>query len=63
MFDFDLIFGLYLAFLDPNGLFLGSKTVLGSIHVVRQLFYSMVPSKLSFDFDLIFGSFLSFWGP
>ena len=47
MFDFDLILGLFLTFLGPNGLFLGSmwgsKTVLGSTHVVEQLSFSMIP--------------------
>ena len=42
MFDFDLILGLFLTFLGPNGLFLGSmwgsKTVLGSTHVVEHNF-------------------------
>ena len=47
MFDFDLILGLFLTFLGPNGLFLGamwgSKTVLGSTHVVEQLSFFMIP--------------------
>ena len=47
IFDFDLILGLFLTFLGPNDLFLGSmwgtKTVLNSIHVVEQLSFSMVP--------------------
>ena len=66
-FDFDLILGSFLIFWGPNGLFLGlwkgSKTVLGSTHVVEQLSFSMLPSILTFDFDLILGSFLTFWGP
>ena len=41
----------------------GSKTVLGSTHVVEQTIFSMVPSILTFDFDLILGSFLTFCGP
>ena len=41
----------------------GSKTVLGSTHVVEQLSFSMLSLILTFDFDLILGSFLSFWGP
>ena len=45
--DFDLILGSFLAFRGPNGLFLGSgwgsKTVLGSTHVVEQLLFSIVP--------------------
>ena len=36
---------------------------MGSIHVVEQLSFSMLPSILTFDFDLIFGSFFTFWGP
>ena len=39
IFDFDLILGLFFAFWDSDGLFLelgkGSKTVLGSTHVVE----------------------------
>ena len=46
-FDFDIILGLFLTFWGPNGLFLGSmwgsKTVLGSTHVVEQLSFSMLP--------------------
>ena len=38
-------------------------TVLGSFHVVEQLWFSFFLSILTFDFDLIFGSFLTFWGP
>ena len=45
------------------GLGCGSKTVLGSTHVVKELLFSMFPSIQTFDFDLILGSFLSFWGP
>ena len=56
-----------MTFWGLNELFLGlrkgSKTVLGSIHVVEQLSFSMFPSILTFDFDLILGSFLTFWGP
>ena len=63
-FDFDLISGSFLTFWGPDGLILGlglgSKTVLGSIHVVEQLSFSMLPSILTFDFDLILGSFLTF---
>ena len=59
--------GSFLTFWGPNGLFLGlwkgSKTVLGSTHVVEQLSFSMLPSILTFDFDLILGSFLTFCGP
>ena len=41
----------------------GSKTVLGSTHVVEQLSFSMFPSILTFDFDSILGSFFTFLGP
>ena len=45
MFDFDLILGLFLTCLVPNGLLLGSmwdsKTVFGSTHVVEQLSFCM----------------------
>ena len=50
--------------MGPNWLFLGlgkgSKTVLGSTHVVEQLSFCMFPSILIFYFYLILGSF---WGP
>ena len=53
--------GLFLTFWDANKLFLGSgqgsKTILGSTHVVEQLIFSIVPSILTFDFELILGSF------
>ena len=53
--------------MGPNGLFLGlwkgSKTVLGSTHVVEQLSFSMLPSILTFDFDSILVPFLTCWGP
>ena len=46
-FDFDLILGSFFTFRGPNGLslglVLGSKTVLGSTHVVEQLSFSMLP--------------------
>ena len=55
IFDFDLILGSFFPFWGPNGLFLGlrngSKTVLGSIHVAKQLSFSMFLSILTFDFD------------
>ena len=58
-FDFELILGSFLTFLGPNGQFLGlwkgSKTVLGSTHVVEQLSFSMLSSVLINDFDLILG--------
>ena len=57
IFGFDLILGSFLTFWGPNGLFLGlrkgSKTVLGSTHVVEQLSFTMLPSIQTFDFDLI----------
>ena len=45
------------------GLGKGLNTVLGTIHVVKQLYFSMLPQILIFDFDLILGSFFTFWGP
>ena len=46
-FDFDLILRSFLTFWGSNGLFLcqlwGSKTVLGSTHVVEQLSITMIP--------------------
>ena len=54
IFDFDLIFGSFLTFWDPNGLFLGVgyglKTVFGSTHVVEQLSFCMCPSMVIFVF-------------
>ena len=44
-FDFDLILGLFFTFWGPNGIFLGSKTILGSAHVVQQFLFSI--AKLS----------------
>ena len=41
----------------------GSKSIVGSTHVVEQLSFSMFPSILTFDFTLILGLFLTFWGP
>ena len=42
-FDFDIIVGLFFFFLGLDGLFFcGSKTVLGSTHVVEQLSFSMI---------------------
>ena len=64
--SFWLNFGVILDFWGPNGLFLGwgkgSKTVLGSTHVVEQLSFSMFSSILIFYFYLILGSFLTFLG-
>ena len=58
-----VFWGSFLAFWGPIGQFLGlrkgSKTDLGSTHVVEQLSFSMFLSILTFEFDLIFGSF---WG-
>ena len=36
---------------------------MGSTDVSEQLFFSIVPSILTFDFDFILGSFLTFLGP
>ena len=45
--DFDSTLGLFLTFWGPNGLFFGlgkgPNTVLGSTHVVGQLYFSMLP--------------------
>ena len=45
--EFDFILGSFLSFWGPNGLFLGlgkgPNTVLGSTHVVEQLYFSMLP--------------------
>ena len=66
-FEFDLIFGSFFTFWGPNGLFFGlgksPNTVLGSTHLVEQLYFSMLPLILTFDFELILGSFFNFWGP
>ena len=59
IFDFYLIWGLFLTFWGPNGAFLG----LGSTHVVEQLSFSLFLTILIFDFELILGLFLTFWGP
>ena len=57
-------FGCDLTFKGPNGLFwglgLGWKTIVESAHVVELLFFSLVPSILSFDFNSILGSLLTF---
>ena len=57
--------GLFLAFFGPNDLLLGlgsgSKTVLGSTHVLEQLLFSIVPSIMTFDIYLSLGSFFPFW--
>ena len=56
-FDFDSIFGSFLTFWGPNGLFFGlgkgSTTVLGATHVVEQLSFCMFSSILIFDVYLI----------
>ena len=58
-FTFDLILGSFFISSGPNGLFLGlgkgSKSVLGSTHVVQQLSFSMFLSILAFEFDLSLG--------
>ena len=38
-----------------------SQNALGSIYVVEQLLFSIVPSILIFDFDVNLGSFFTFW--
>ena len=38
----------------------GSKTVLGSTHVIEKLLFPIDPSILTFNFDLIFRSFWLF---
>ena len=52
---------LVQAFWGSNGLFsesrLGSKTVLGSFHVVEQLLFLMFTLIMTFEFGLILGSF------
>ena len=59
--DFNLIFGSFLTFWGPNGLFLGlgkgAKTVLGSTHVVVQLSFCMFPSILALVFTKFWGHF------
>ena len=59
--DFYLILGTFFTFCGHNGLFLGSgigsKTVLGSTHIVEQHLFSIIPLILTFDFDSILGSF------
>ena len=58
-FNFDSILGSFLTFWGPNGPFLGfgkgPNTVLGSIHVVDQLSFSMIISILTFELDLVLG--------
>ena len=65
--EFDLILGLFLTFWSPNGLLLGlgygSKSFLGSNHVVEQLLFPTFSSFVTFDVNFIFGSVLNFWGP
>ena len=65
-FDLDLILGSFFTFWNSNGLFLGlgkgSKTVLGSTHVVEQHSFYMFPLNLSF-FLLNVGAIFTFWGP
>ena len=63
-FIFDSIMGSFLTFGGPKRLFLGvgksPNTVLGSLHIVEQLLFSMFSSFLSYIFELIFGSFRVF---
>ena len=64
--DFDLISGSSFTFWDPNGLFLrlqsGSKTIVGSTHVVKQLLSSIILLILAFDF-YFFWVVCDFLGP
>ena len=63
MFDFDLIFGLFLTFLALMGYFWCCgriRKLFWGTHVEQQLLFSLLPSILMFDFDLIFGLFLPF---
>ena len=64
---FDFVFESFLTLWGPNGVFLGmekgSKTVLGSTYVVKQLPFTIFLSILTFDFDFILGPFLPFFGP
>ena len=50
---------MVLAFLGLFGILLGSgsKTVLGSTHIIEQLSFSLFPLILAFDFDSILGHF------
>ena len=52
-----MTFLTFLSFgvLGPEWAILGVGV--GSIHVVEQLSFSIIPSILAFEFDLIFGSF------
>ena len=65
--QFFVTFNSYIWFWLNFGLFLGSmwgsKTVLGSTHVVERCSFSMIPWILTYEFVLILGSSLSFWGP
>ena len=65
-FDFELILGYFFLF-GPYwailGVGVGSKTVLGSTHVVEQFSFSIIPLILTFDFDLTLGIFFYFLGP
>ena len=55
-----LTFLTFLSFgiLGPEWAILGVGV--GSIHVVEQLSFSIIPSILAFEFDIIFGSFWLF---
>ena len=63
-FDFDLFFGSFLRFWGHNELFFGlgkgSKTVLGSTHVVEQLSFCLSLSILIYVFTQFLGLFLIF---
>ena len=54
--EFDLILGLFFTFWSPNGLLLGlgygSKSFLGSNHVVEQLLFSILPILYSHNLFL-----------
>ena len=67
IFEFELILGLFLTFLGPIRLFLGSgfasNTVLSCTHVVKHLLSSKFSSILTLDFGLISVSFFTFWDP
>ena len=66
-FEFYFIFGSFLTFWGPNGLFLGPGRVhkliwgllmlLSNFHFLRFLQFGLL------EFDLILGSFFTFWSP
>ena len=57
------VFDINLGRFGLLGAQMGSKTALGSTHVIEQLLFSIVPSILTFYFDFILGLFLAFLGP